>query len=90
MVASVQDTLLEGQVLLAAYSAGLAVPFLLAAVATGRFVTLSRRFRRVAPIAEKLSGVVLILVGLLLISGSFTALSALLARYTPEFLLERL
>ncbi|HEV2130053.1 MAG TPA: hypothetical protein VGR27_03065 [Longimicrobiaceae bacterium] len=39
---------------------------------------------------SRASGALLIVVGLLLITGSFTILSGMLARWTPAFLLERL
>lgn len=88
--AGARETLGGGMVLLATYSLGLAVPFLLAALATGWFLDVSQRLRGALPIIEKTSGVVLVAVGLLLVSGSFTLLSAWLTRYTPAFLLDRL
>jgi len=42
------------------------------------------------PWVSRASGVLLILVGVLLLTGSFTVLAGLLARLTPDFLLERL
>jgi cytochrome c-type biogenesis protein len=88
--AAVRETMSRSLVLLAAYSLGLAVPFLLAAFATSHFLGASRRMRRLIPTLEKVSGVVLILVGILLMSGTFTVLSAYFARFTPDFLQERL
>jgi cytochrome c-type biogenesis protein len=88
--AAVRETMSRSLVLLAAYSLGLAVPFLLAALATGHFLGASRKMRRLIPTLEKVSGVVLILVGILLVSGTFTVLSAYFARFTPDFLQERL
>ena len=66
------------------------MPFLAAALATGWFLRVSRRFRRLIPILEKVSGALLLVVGFLLVTGSFTVLSAFFARFTPDFLLERL
>jgi cytochrome c-type biogenesis protein len=88
--ASARATLGMGMLLLGGYALGLAVPFLLAAVATGAFLSASRRFHRFIPVAEKVSGAVLLVVGLLLVTGTFTVLSAWAARMTPAFLLERL
>jgi cytochrome c-type biogenesis protein len=76
--------------LLAVYSLGLAVPFMLAALALDRFLTAFSRFRKWIPAVEKASGVLLILLGLLLLTGRFTVLAAWLNRFTPEFLLERI
>jgi cytochrome c-type biogenesis protein len=50
----------------------------------------SKKFRRMIPIVEKTSGVILLIAGVLLVSGSFSALSAYFARFTPDFLLEKL
>lgn len=88
--ASARATLGQGMALLGSYALGLAVPFLLAAAATGVFLRASQRMRRAIPIIEKVSGVMLVLVGLLLVSGTFTVLSAWLTQMTPSFILERL
>ena len=48
------------------------------------------RFRRFLPLVEKASGVILILLGLLLMTGSFTVLSSYLTRFTPAWVLERI
>ncbi len=85
-----RETLGGGMLLMGAYGLGLAVPFALAAVATSHFLNVSQRFRHMVPVAEKISGVVLIVMGVLLISGSFTVLSGWFIRFTPQFLLERL
>ncbi|MCA9767821.1 MAG: cytochrome c biogenesis protein CcdA, partial [Gemmatimonadetes bacterium] len=75
--------------LLAAYSAGLAVPFLIAAVAVDRFRGWFTRFRRWLPWVQRVSGILLIVVGLLLVSGAFTRMAALLQTLTPEWILRR-
>jgi cytochrome c-type biogenesis protein len=88
-LAGTQETVWSGVGLLAAYSAGLAVPFLLAAVALDRFLAAFQRFRRYIPVLEKGSGLLLVVLGLLLVTGSFTVLTGYLARFTPEWILER-
>ena len=88
--ASARAQLGTGMVLLLFYSVGLALPFVLAALATGKFIAASRRMRRAIPVLEKVSGGILLIAGILLVSGSFTALSAYFARFTPDFLLEKL
>jgi formate hydrogenlyase subunit 4 len=42
------------------------------------------------PVMEKASGALLLVVGVLLVTGTFTVLAAFFARFTPEFLLDRL
>ncbi|MCI0436610.1 MAG: cytochrome c biogenesis protein CcdA [Gemmatimonadetes bacterium] len=88
--AAIRDTMWSAMGLLVGYSLGLAVPFLLAAVATGSFLRASRRMRGAIPVLEKASGALLLVLGLLLVTGTFTALSAFFVRFTPDFLLDRL
>jgi cytochrome c-type biogenesis protein len=88
--ASARATLSGGMLLLGSYALGLAVPFLIAAAATGMFLKASQRMRGAIPILEKTSGVILVLVGLLLVSGTFAVLSGWLTRFTPAFILDSL
>jgi cytochrome c-type biogenesis protein len=80
----------RGLVLLLAYSLGLAVPFLLAALMIDRFMDLFQRYRGALIWMSRASGVLLIAVGLLMITGSMTVLSSWLQRFTPEMLRSRL
>lgn len=72
--------------LLAAYSAGLAVPFLIAAAALDAFRSWVQRFRWWLPWVQRVSGAILIFVGVLLVTGAFTRLAAWLQAMTPESL----
>jgi cytochrome c-type biogenesis protein len=85
-----QDTMWAGVGLLSVYSLGLAVPFLLASLALDWFLQVFKRFRRWMPVVEKASGVLLIVLGLLLLTGRFTVLSGYLTRFTPSWILERI
>jgi cytochrome c-type biogenesis protein len=76
--------------LLAVYSAGLAIPFLIAAVAVESFLDWFQRFRRYLPWVMRVSGILLIVVGILLVTGEFTRLAGWLQGLTPEFLREQL
>jgi cytochrome c-type biogenesis protein len=89
-LAAASDSLGRGVVLLGAYSAGLAVPFLLAAWAVDEFLGWFQRFRRFLPWVMRVSGALLILVGVLLLSGQFTRLANWLQGLTPQGLIERL
>jgi len=73
--ASVQGTVGEGALLLACYSAGLAVPFLLSAVAFSRATAAFRWLRDRWTIVTALSGLVLIAMGVLLLTGELTRLN---------------
>jgi cytochrome c-type biogenesis protein len=80
----------RGMLLLAVYSAGLALPFLIAAVAVESFLAWFQRFRRFLPWVMRISGGLLVLVGLLLVTGEFTRLAGWLQSLTPDFLREQL
>jgi len=65
----------QGFGLLAAYSAGLAIPFLVAALGIGWVTTILRRYGKVMRYVEIGMGVVLIIVGSMLFLGTFQTLS---------------
>jgi cytochrome c-type biogenesis protein len=71
---------LDAAVLLGAYCAGLAIPFLAAALALDRFLAWSAGLRRSwLPIAERVSGLLVVAVGVLLVTGIFAQMAAWLA-----------
>ena len=90
MMAANQTEMAKGIGLLSAYSAGLAVPFLLSALAIDRFLTFFQKFKRNIGTVNRIAGVLLILVGVLMFTGWFERLAATLQRYTPEFLVNLL
>lgn len=89
-LAATSDSVPRGMLLLGVYSAGLAVPFLLAAVAVESFLEWFQRFRRYLPWVMRVSGVLLVFVGVLMATGEFTRLAGWLQRFTPEIVRERI
>lgn len=89
-LAGASASLSTGTLLLAVYAAGLAIPFLLAALGLGAFERFSRRFRTFLPWVERISGGILVLAGVLMLSGYYTRLNTFMIRLTPAWLLERL
>lgn len=89
-LASVSTSIGRGVGLLLAYSMGLAVPFVVAALAIDRFIAVFARMRRGLAWVSRVSGVLLIAVGLLLVTGYFTILAGWLQRLTPAALQGRL
>src|SRR4051795_1213604 len=73
--ASTSDTVGHGGVLLAFYSAGLAVPFLLTAVAFDRATNAFRWIREHYMLVTGVSGAVLVLMGVLMLTGELTRLN---------------
>jgi len=89
-LAATSGSVPRGMLLLGVYSAGLAVPFLLAAVAVESFLEWFQRFRRYLPWVMRVSGVLLIFVGILMATGQFTRLAGWLQGLTPAFLRDRI
>lgn len=80
----------RGLVLLLAYSAGLALPFIAAALMVDRFVALFERYRGGLVWMSRIAGVLLIAVGLLMLTDMMKVLTQWLQPMTPEFLRSRL
>jgi len=74
-LAAASGTVARGVLLLAAYSAGLAVPFLLTALGIGQFLRFYQRFRRYLRGVELFSGALLVFVGALVFVNKLTWLS---------------
>jgi cytochrome c-type biogenesis protein len=89
-LAATRADVAQGVGLLFVYSLGLAIPFVLSAVALTAFLAWFQRFRRYVRYVEWVAGTLLILVGLLLVTGKFTVLAGWLIQFTPDFLLEHI
>jgi cytochrome c-type biogenesis protein len=89
-LAAARATLGEGMGLLAMYSAGLAIPFLLSTLLIERFLGAFQSIRRWLPWINRISGALLILLGLLMVTGQFTVISAMLSSWTPAWLSSRI
>jgi cytochrome c-type biogenesis protein len=74
-LAATSGEALRGTYLLTWYAAGLAVPFLIAGLAVSDAQRVVRRIQRYGPVIEIVSGMALIVVGVLLVSGRLTALN---------------
>jgi cytochrome c-type biogenesis protein len=84
-VAAAQDTVAKGVQLLAVYSLGLGIPFLLTALAINQFFAVFARIRRHYHAVEVASGVLLVLIGALIMTNRFTLISQYLSPYLPTF-----
>lgn len=80
-LASTQETVGQGMLLLAVYSLGLGAPFLATSLGVGAFLKFSARFRRYLRAVEIASGLLLIAIGVLIFTDRLT----LLARYLSFF-----
>jgi cytochrome c-type biogenesis protein len=82
-VAGSEASVSHGALLLAAYSVGLGIPFLLAALAMKPFVALLKRMRSRFALIEKAMGVLLILTGIAFLTGWITNMSFWLLETFP-------
>jgi len=80
----------QGTALLAVYSLGLAIPFLVTALALDWFLVWFQRFRPYIVWVDRIAGALLLLLGVLLVTDRFTLLSSWLQGLTPQFLKSRL
>jgi cytochrome c-type biogenesis protein len=83
-VAANQQDPWRGGALLLAYSFGIGVPFVAASLGLASSPALAERLRRIGPVLEKVGGVLLVALGVLLASGLYKHLTSYLARFTPS------
>ncbi|MGH6800778.1 MAG: cytochrome c biogenesis CcdA family protein, partial [Methylocella sp.] len=82
-VAASEETVGKGIALLISYSAGLGLPFLLAALAIEPFVRVVKRFRPYFGVIERIIGVLLVTTGIAFLTGSIQDFSAWLLQSFP-------
>src|SRR5256712_2394465 len=75
LLAARRDTIARGVLLLAVYSAGLAIPFLLTALGISRFMVFYKNFRKYLHAVELFSGALLLLIGGLVFVNKLTWLA---------------
>jgi cytochrome c-type biogenesis protein len=77
-LAATTSSVTQGTTLLAIYSAGLAIPFMVSTLALDRFMKGFQKFKRWLPWVNRISGILLIALGIVLITGALTLLSGTL------------
>jgi cytochrome c-type biogenesis protein len=82
-VAGAEQTVTRGAALLAVYSLGLGIPFVVAGFFAGSFMHLMQRFRHHVVTVEKVLGALLVVTGILFITGHITTLSFWLLETFP-------
>lgn len=90
LLAANESEMGKGITLLSSYSLGLAVPFLVSALALERFLGFFQKFKQHLGRVNRIAGILLIVVGVMMFTGWFERLAAYLQPLTPEFLVERL
>ncbi|MGL5362685.1 MAG: cytochrome c biogenesis CcdA family protein [Bosea sp. (in: a-proteobacteria)] len=85
IVAGAEGTASRGMLLLAVYSLGIGLPFMLAAMFFGAFLRLMVRLRVHMGMVEKVMGAALVVTGLLFISGAMPVFAGWLLQTFPGF-----
>lgn len=88
LFAGLDQTMLHGTLLLGTYGLGLAIPFVAAAIGLNWFLAGSRRIHRWLPWIERVAGIVLVALGLLMATGQYATLTAFLADFGQMITLE--
>ena len=83
LYAGMAETAGRGMALLAAYALGLGIPFFVAAVSLNWFLAGAVSARRWLMPLQRVSGFALLVLGILMFTGRFAALTAWLARFSP-------
>jgi len=84
-IAGAEDTALRGAGLLAVYSFGIGLPFVIAAVFASRFISWANRFKRHMATVEKAMGALLVITGLLFVTGQMSRIAQWLLDTFPAF-----
>jgi cytochrome c-type biogenesis protein len=84
-IAGSKNSVAEGVILLAVYSLGLGIPFLLTSLAINQFFGAAKRIRKHYHAIELASGALLIVIGLLIVTGQLTIITRFLQPYLPSF-----
>lgn len=83
-VAASRETVTQGAALLAVYSAGLGIPFIVAALAVEPVTAFLARFKRHMEIVEKAMGALLVLTGIAFLGGFVSEAGTYLLEWFPE------
>ena len=84
--AATEGEVSRGAALLGAYSLGLAIPFLLAAVAIERFLVAFNAIKRHMVWVTRVSGALLVVVAVMMITDYMSVLTGLMRAWTPDAL----
>jgi cytochrome c-type biogenesis protein len=78
-----EDSIYKGILLLSLYSLGLAVPFVLSSLLIKKFLIFSKSVNKYLINIKKISGIILIITGILIVTGKLQILGFYLIEYFP-------
>jgi len=83
-MAGSESSVFQGASLLAAYAFGIGLPFIAAALAIGPFLMFMNRFRRHLGMMEKIMGAMLVITGILFVTGGFSEIGYWILELFPS------
>ena len=83
VLASTEESLNKGILLLFSYSLGLAIPFILAGYLIQRFLIFSKNFKKNINLVSKIGGIILLITGVLILTNQLQALGYYLLNIFP-------
>ena len=82
-LASLENSIRDGFILLSFYSLGLAIPFIISGYAVQRFITFSKKIKKFISYISKTGGIILFLTGLLIITNQLQTLGFYILELLP-------
>ena len=83
VLAATEENINKGILLLASYSLGLALPFILSGYLIQRFLIFSKNFKKNINVVSKTGGIILLITGVLIITNQLQALGFYLLNIFP-------
>ena len=83
-LASIEESISKGMLLLSFYSLGLAIPFIISGVLIDKFLFFSKSFRKYISTITKVGGAILLLTGIAILTGQLQVLGFFILEYFPS------
>jgi cytochrome c-type biogenesis protein len=84
-MAAAKETAAQGAMLLGLYALGIGIPFVIAGFFASRFIAVSNRFKKHMDMIEKAMGVLLVITGILFMTGQMSRIAQWLLEMFPAF-----
>ena len=82
-LAAVEENMSKSVLLLAFYSLGLAVPFIISGILIDKFLVFSKNFKKYFSIITRLGGIILLLTGIAILTGQLQIFGFFILKYFP-------
>tara|TARA_B100000029_G_scaffold376953_1_gene371568 strand:+ start:491 stop:1207 length:717 start_codon:yes stop_codon:yes gene_type:complete len=84
-LATLEENISNGIILLSSYSLGLAIPFIVSGILINRFLLFSKNFKKYMSIITKIGGTILLLTGIAILTNQLQVLGFFILEYFPIF-----